>query len=228
MKLNILLCDARRALVVAALSTGLGVVGSVHVVAEPAQNAQVAPDQSEQVTPTELVDAAFVEDLKVWLDVPVVRMTLKGRNEENAELAPGAVLKADQQWRAETKSNDQPLITAVLSSPLSSYLLRVQAGSLGLYSEIFVMDAKGLNAGQSAITSDYWQGDEAKFQKTYDVGASAVFIDDAEYHAETNTWRAQVNLTLADSAGAPIGAATVELNLTELKRRQADHLAAGI
>ncbi len=185
-------------------------------------------DQNEPITSTDMIDAAFVEDLKTWLDVRVVRMTLKDRNEENADLLPEAVLNADQQWRAETKSNDQPLITAVLNSPLSSYLLRVQAGSLGLYSEIFVMDAKGLNAGQSAITSDYWQGDEAKFQKTYDVGPSAVFIDAAEYHSETDTWRAQVNLTLTDEKGASIGAATVELNLTELKRRRADHMAAGI
>jgi hypothetical protein len=36
----------------------------------------------------------------------------------------------DKQWRAERKTNDQPLITAVLSNPLSTYLLRIEAGAL--------------------------------------------------------------------------------------------------
>ena len=108
----------------------------------------------------------------------------------------------------------------MLTSPLSSYLTRVQAASLGLFSEIFVMDSVGLNVGQSATTSDYWQGDEAKFQKTYPVGPDAVFIDEAEFNEETGTWRAQVNLTVTDPEGNSIGAATVELNLTELQRRK--------
>ena len=109
----------------------------------------------------------------------------------------------------------------MLSSPLSGYLLRIQAGSAGLYTELFVMTAKGLNAGQSSVTSDYWQADEAKFQKTFDVAADAVFVDDPEFDDETATWRCQVNMTLTDAAGARIGALTAEVNLTELERRAA-------
>ena len=112
----------------------------------------------------------------------------------------------------------------MLSSPLSGYLTRIQANSLGLYSEIFVIDAKGLNAGQSAITSDYWQGDEAKWQKTFKVGHDAVFIDDPEFNKETGTWRAQLNMTLAKDGNA-IGSLTVEINLTELERRRNAQLA---
>ena len=127
----------------------------------------------------------------------------------------------DTQWRAELKTDDQPLITAVLSNPLSSYLLRIQANSLGVYTEVFVMDAKGLNVGQSAITSDYWQGDEAKFQKTFPVSPQAIFIDEPEYNADTATWRAQLNMSIADESGQAIGSVTVDVNLTELERRAA-------
>ena len=35
-------------------------------------------------------------------------------------------------------------------------------------------DNKGLNVGQSDVTSDYWQGDEAKWKKSYKMGAGAV------------------------------------------------------
>ena len=106
----------------------------------------------------------------------------------------------------------------MLSSPLSNYFIAIQARSFGLYTEIFVMDAKGLNAGQSAITSDYWQGDEAKWQKTFPVGAEAVFIDKPEIGA-TGTENVQVNLAIAEGKSV-VGAITVEVNLTELKRRQ--------
>jgi hypothetical protein len=87
---------------------------------------------------------------------------------------------------------------------------------------MFVMDEKGLNVGQSSVTSDYWQGDEGKYQKTFQVGANAVFIDEAEFNDDTKTWRAQLNFTVVDPAsGKPIGAATIEMNLTELERRLA-------
>ena len=112
------------------------------------------------------------------------------------------------------------MVAATLTNPLSSYLTQIQARSGGLYAEIFVMDAVGLNVGQSSITSDFWQGDEAKFQNTYPKGANAVFIDEAEYNDETDTWRSQLNMTLSNAQGEPIGAVTIEVNLNELARRQ--------
>lgn len=84
------------------------------------------------------------------------------------------------------------------------------------------MDDKGLNAGQSSVTTDYWQGDEDKYLKTFPHGVDALFIDKPEIDKETGTERVQVNMTLADGT-APVGALTVEINLTELRRR----LAAG-
>jgi hypothetical protein len=167
-----------------------------------------------------MLDKALIDGIRGWANTPVVHLTLDERNRKNASLDQAKIDALDKQWRAEREATDQPLITAVLSSPLSGYLTRIQANSLGLYSELFVIDAKGLNAGQSAITSDYWQGDEAKWQKTFPVGPDAVFIDKPEFHKETGTWRAQINLTLA-KAGQPIGSITVEVNLTELERRLA-------
>jgi hypothetical protein len=110
----------------------------------------------------------------------------------------------------------------MLSSPLSNYLLYLQAQSAGLYTEMFVMDNKGLNVGQSSVTSDYWQGDEAKYQKTFLIGPDATFIDEPEFNDDTKTWRVQFDFTIVDPAsGKPIGAAAIEMNLTELARRQA-------
>lgn len=166
-----------------------------------------------------LIDDAMVKEIRGWLDTPVVRISVEAQNKRHASLTQARIDELDKQWVAERKSVEQPLIAATLSNPLSNYLTQIQAGSDGLYTEMFVMDSKGLNVGQSSITSDYWQGDEAKFQKTFPVGPGAIFVDKAGLDEDTKTWRAQVNLTVIDAAGKAIGAITVEVNLTELDRR---------
>lgn len=173
-----------------------------------------APDAKTLITP------AVLKDIRSFLSSPIVALSVNTQNERHKAIVQDDIVKLDRQWVEERKAADKPLIAATLSSPLSGYLIRVQAGSLGLYSELFVTDAHGLNVGQSGITSDYWQGDEAKFKKTFLVGPDTVFVDDPEFDKETKTWRAQVNLTVSDpQTKAAIGAATIEINLTELMRR---------
>ena len=162
----------------------------------------------------------LIDEIRGWSASPVVLLTLEASNKRHDGLSEDRILELDKQWRAERKTDDQPLITAVLASPLSSYLTAIQAASLGLYTEIFVMDNKGLNAGQSAITSDFWQGDEAKFQKTFPEGPTAIFIDEPEVNKDSGTENVQVNMSITDGTGA-VGTVTVEVNLTELRRRQA-------
>ena len=167
-----------------------------------------------------LIRDYLVDEIRQWSSSPVVLMTLEASNERYAGINQAGIDALDQQWVAEREVQDQPLITAVLSSPLSSYLTRIQSDSQGLFSAIFVMDATGLNAGQSAITSDFWQGDEAKWQKTFQVGPDAIFIDEIEINEETGTEIAQLNLSIAQE-GKVVGAITVDVNLTELRRRYA-------
>lgn len=183
--------------------------------ASTANAEEAAPDPQALITPD------VIKGVVEWLENPIVALSVNAQNHLRGSLSQADIDALDNQWVTEREAEDKPLISATLSAPLSIYLLRVQAGSLGLYPEIFVMDANGLNVGQSAITGDYWQGDEAKFQKTFPNGSGAVFIDEAEWDEDRMIWRAQLNLTVDDpETGKPIGAATVEFNLTELQRRQ--------
>lgn len=168
-----------------------------------------------------LIDEAFIAQTREWLANPIVSLSITAQNEARGTIDQATIDALDAQWVAERKSDDKPLISATLSAPLSNYLLRIQAQTLGLYTELFVMDANGLNVGQSSITSDYWQGDEAKFQKTFPNGATAVFLDEPEWDGDRRIWIVQLNLTIADDSAKPIGAATIEVNLTELARRAA-------
>lgn len=167
------------------------------------------------------IQAGLLEQIRGYLATDMVQLSVADQNARHKDRTPADIETLDNQWRRETTAKSKPLIAATLSSPLSAYLTRIQAHSGGLFSEIFVMDDKGLNVGQSSISSDYWQGDEAKWQKTYLVGAGTVFIDEPEYDPDLKVWFVQVNMSVDDVAtNKVIGAATFQVNLTEMQRRR--------
>ena len=154
--------------------------------------------------------------LRGWMKDPAVVEAVNAQNAKHASLTPEKILELDKQWRAETKASAKPLINEVMGNPLSAYLKKKEAESKGLVTEIFVMDNKGLNVGQSDVTSDYWQGDEAKWQKTFSVGPNAVFVDKVEQDESTQKFQTQVSVSIVDAAGAVIGAVTVGLDVEML------------
>ena len=111
-----------------------------------------------------------------WASNPAVIAAINAQNAKHASLSQDDIVKLDNTWRAEVKSSGGTMTKTVLDNELSTYLKKVKAESQGLYTEIFVMDNKGLNVGQSDVTSDYWQGDEAKWQKTYSLGPKTVHV----------------------------------------------------
>jgi hypothetical protein len=76
----------------------------------------------------------------------------------------------DLAWRAEIGSAATPTIDPVLQSAAAEFLRSRVDASGGRITEVFIMDQHGLNVAASAMTSDMWQGDEAKFTETYSVG----------------------------------------------------------
>ena len=152
-----------------------------------------------------------------WISNPVVVEAIKAQNDEHANLSQDEIDKLDKQWRAETGSSDRPLIDEVLAKALSDFLAETKNGTQGLVTEVFVMDNKGLNVGQSDVTSDYWQGDEAKWKKTYLAGPDAIFIDEVEQDESTQMFQSQLSMSIVDPAtGDVIGAITVGVNIDAL------------
>lgn len=191
---------------------------------EPAQTPESvtptpAPASTSSIYTKDMIDDQVLGMIAQKINTELVFFMVNNQNDRYAGIGSDKVTALDEQWVAERTKEEQPLIAATLANPLSTYLMMVQAHSYGLITAIFVMDDKGLNVGQSDITGDYWQGDEAKWQKTFQVGPDAVFIDDPEYDDEKNVWIVQANVTLKDpQSGKAIGAATFDLNLNELKR----------
>ncbi|MCF8480993.1 MAG: PDC sensor domain-containing protein [Rhodospirillum sp.] len=169
---------------------------------------------AQNLNPDRIKDLAST--IQQWASAPTVVAAIKAQNTDHAGLSQADIDGLDTQWRAETEAPPSPLIDGVLGNDLSAYLSKVKDGADGLYAEIFVMDNKGLNVGQSDVTSDYWQGDEAKFQQSFGAGPDAMHLSDVEFDESSQTYLIQMSLPINDG-GAPIGAVTVGLNAEALQ-----------
>lgn len=118
------------------------------------------------------------------------------QNEVTSSYDQAKIDELDSQWRAQVDADQKPLIDELMGRPLSNYLKSVQENSGGVLTEIFVVDAKGLNVGQSAVTSDYWQGDEDKWKIPFNSGG--VDLGDVELDESTQVVQSQVSVPVRD------------------------------
>lgn len=170
-----------------------------------------APDH---VTP---MKALLDTRLRAEIVTPAAIAAILARNAANAGVDQARVDALDKQWRAEVKAGGGPLVDETLAAPLSVALRSLQKAHGGLITEVFIMDNLGLNVAQSDPTSDYWQGDEAKWQKTFAAGPDAVFVDGIEQDESTQSMQSQISFSIVDPAsGRVIGAATVGIDVDAL------------
>lgn len=152
--------------------------------------------------------------VKAWISGPLVIDAIREQNARHAGLSQSDIDAMDRQWRAETSAANRPMIDRTLANRLSRYLMQATNDQHGIVTEVFIMDNRGLNVGQSDVTSDFWQGDEAKWQETYLVGPDAMMIDDVELDESTQTFQSQLNMSITDPAtGEVIGAITVGIDV---------------
>jgi len=167
----------------------------------------VAQDEAAHVAPA----TAYVKkNVLPWLGDPVVVKAVLASNKEHARLMQTDIDKLDADWKAK----DQKLLDSTMKNPLAAFLTKKKEASGGVITEAFVMDDRGLNVGQTDGTSDMWQADEAKWQKTYPVGPATIFVDKVEEDGGKKI--AQVSVTISDK-DTPIGAITLGIDVDKLK-----------
>lgn len=163
------------------------------------------------------VQKVLDSQIRPWRAAPEITAAVHAQNDRHATLTQSKIDELAGQWRTETAASSRPLIDAVMGNSLSRYLQGVNEQGQGLYSEIIVMDSRGLNVGQSDLTSDYWQGDEAKWQRIFLASPSAVHIGKVEQDESSQMFQSQLSITLVDpDSGESIGALTVGINVQDL------------
>jgi len=156
-------------------------------------------------------------ELKSWAAAAICIDAVKAQNQRMSNITQWEIDALDIQWRLETVRSVKPLINTVMSKQLSHYLAQLKEIMRGAVTEIVVMDGRGLNVAASDVDTDYWQGDEAKWQKTYLAGPGSVFVDDVELDTSTDLFQSEISMAITDPvSGKVIGAIAVGIDLDRL------------
>lgn len=170
------------------------------------------PDLAAASTLEEKMKAFVETEVRAKLADPMISAAIKDANAANFSLTPAQIQALDGEWQADV-AKSSALVKGVAESTLSSVLRDFVGASGGTITEVILMDAKGLNVAVSDVTSDYWQGDEDKFLRTFAVGPGAIHFSEVEFDESSQSYQLQVSFTITDPAsGLGIGAATIGLN----------------
>ena len=144
---------------------------------------------------------AAVPRIKKIAADPVVIAAIKEQNAKKVSLAE--IQKIDKAWTdGDTKVSNE--VSARPCSAKLQELLRKQPDLI----EAFAMDDQGANVCMSDRTSDYWQGDEAKWQKSFNGGKGGVNFEERKFDSSAKAVVVQVSVPVLDQ-GKAIGALTV-------------------
>ncbi|RRJ85397.1 hypothetical protein D0544_01060 [Aestuariirhabdus litorea] len=163
---------------------------------------------AEEVPPAVLEIAPELQ--KIGLD-PVLVAAVKAQNSKGRSL--DAIKQADAKWRG-TEGIDS-FMQSLMDNEAAQALRKIEK-SQSYYLELFLMDNQGANVAMTGKTSDYWQGDEAKWTESFKGGAGAVHVGEVEFDESAQAYLVQVSVPVMD-AGVAIGAVTIGINLDELE-----------
>lgn len=141
---------------------------------------------------------------------PVIVAAVRAENAKGKTL--DQIKAMDNKWKATPGIVDY--MQALMDSECGQFLRKV-LDSQPYFAEIFVMDNQGANVAMTDKTSDYWQGDEAKFEKSFNSGKGAVFVDEVEFDDSTQAYLVQVSVPVKDGDKV-VGAITIGVDVDQI------------
>ncbi len=142
---------------------------------------------------------------------PIIVEAVKKENAKGKTLAQ--IQETDAKWKNTPGVADY--MQAIMDSACGKHLRTLQESET-YYSEIFVMDNQGANVAMTDKTSDYWQGDEAKFKNSFNGGKGDVFVDEVEFDDSSQAYLSQVSVPVLDN-GKVIGAITFGIDIDKIE-----------
>ncbi|GEM_PF-2294605 len=119
----------------------------------------------------------------------------------------------DAEWIA-TKDGSLAIQKEKMSNPCAKEIVSIVTANPSV-AETFVMDNQGANVGQNQLTSDYWQGDEPKWVKSFNDGKGGVDIGEAKLDKSSGSVLQQVSLPIVAEDGKVIGSITWGIDVSK-------------
>jgi hypothetical protein len=133
---------------------------------------------------------------------------VKAVNAKNAEAESAeAIRRKDREWSSPAGA---ALRKALTQGPCAQRL-REAVKDDPLVAEVILMDARGASVCLSRETTDYWQGDEPKWQKTF-VEGREVLVEEPAEDASSGVFAVQLSVPVVDR-GRRIGALCLTLKV---------------
>lgn len=146
-----------------------------------------------------------------WASDPAIVGAVREANE--ALRSRAEIQLIDERWQATSGIDD--FMRTVIDHPAAEHLRELRASSPELQ-EAFVIDRLGANVASTNKTSDFYQGDEAKFSEAFSDGAGAVHIGKLARDESIGSFSIQIGVPVMD-AGHAIGVLVVTVNAEKLK-----------
>lgn len=122
--------------------------------------------------------------------------------------SPADVKRKDDDWQA---NPELPLRKEVVTNECAARLKAIVQEDPAI-SEAYLMDNRGALVCSIADVSDYWQGDEPNFQRTFGQG-QFLFVGDPAPEPGTGAWTVPISMVVLDGP-TKIGAATLTLRVS--------------
>ena len=157
------------------------------------------------------VQAFVTKNLMVVITQPALVKAVEEQNSKKMTLAD--IQAVDKKWIA--AEEEMPLQKELLNNACAKELVKLSE-KLKAVKEAFVTDNQGANVCMNNLTSDYWQGDEPKWQKSFKEGKGGVDVGKVNFDKSANASLQQISLPILGKGGKVIGAITIGLAVDQL------------
>ena len=144
----------------------------------------------------------LLEQIKQLANSDNVQQAVMKSNQK--PLAQQDLDELDNQWAQQVRNNTPILAERYLKLEGSQFLQVWQKQMQGVITEIIVTDKQGKNVIISEVTTDYWQGDEAKFLNMYQQDDD-YYIDTVEFDESTKHFQVQFSVPIFDEKNQHMG-----------------------
>lgn len=153
--------------------------------------------------------------IRELVEDPVIVNEVKKANQQHKDISLQEILKLDTRWRS-TEGIDE-FIEPFLTNEIAHKLIEFQERHPG-FSEIFVVDMYGLNAGQTNKTTDYYQADEDWWIGAYNSGKGKASHGAIEFDESAQTEAISLYIPVMDRINnKAIGVIKAVVSITAIK-----------
>ncbi|MBK7106049.1 MAG: PDC sensor domain-containing protein [Ignavibacteriae bacterium] len=163
---------------------------------------QETPESVINLTKTKLIN---------WASSNKIISSINDQNAKNLSL--DKIKDLDKKWTSTSGLDD--FMNQILNNDCSQFLKNLRKENSFIV-EAFVMDNKGANVAMTNKTSDYWQGDEDKFIKSFNNGNGKIHYGKVTFDESTQTYLIQVSVPVLEN-NKTIGVVTFGIDYGKFK-----------